>query len=748
MVGRDVELSLLLSAFDTALSGAAQVTVVTGEAGIGKTRLVHEFVARLPEETLVVIGHAVALSGGSLPYGVIADLLRSLVREIGVEVVRDVLGDRTKILAPLVPRLGEDFTGPVDRLALFSATQDLLDELSTQRAVVLLIEDAHWADESSLELVAVWARTLVRGRLVLALTTRDSGVEERVLERTNELSRLPHATVLALGRLDTQAVVQQLRSLDADIEDETVSAIQRLSEGVPLYVEELLAARDSGVPTAIRTDMAARLRSLGPEAARLLQVAAVEPRPFTSESLASVASAKADAVDMAVDLAVAAGLLDAVDHRWRFGHELLRRGAAQSMTPSSRLLAHEAWADHLSTSTAPDDLVTAALHRAELGANRASFLGYVTAAQAATSIAPGREAQNLWRCALEVIRDAPGAASEAEHDEVVGVSASLLNNVVDYRVLVDIEEGSIVPPTGLRREFARLCRWLVANTLPDVDAPEPGRDELMSLSRRLEQEVPTSLTFATLLVLLEVLDRKQYLPERDRGVEILASHAANLPAPASGIDWVTEWRLFVFSGFDRETERLELARASVRRSLDRDWATRVWAYAALSTELREAADLPGALKQSGLGLGLVTSTREQHWYLIAECRIEALRLLGRWDDALEMVDRLRTRGTLDAHWWLGTMHRLLIARARGRHDIVSDYGRRVVAQPVSLGLGHAFRRGQSDGRAGHGDGSRQPPRGCRRLGHHSRGHRPSLCMALRGCRNFRSRASVGHRCGL
>lgn len=674
MVGRDAELSLLLQAFGLARSGEAQIAVVAGDGGIGKTRLIREFLARLPEGTLVAFGHAVPLSGYSLPYGVIADLLRSLIREIGIGVVRDVLGDRANILAPLVPRLGEGATDQVDRLALFAATQDLLDELLTQGAVVLVVEDVHWADESSLDLLTVWARRLVRGPLVLVLTTRESGIDERVLERTNEMSRLSHATVLTLGPLDRHAVVDQLRGLEANVADDTISAIQHLSEGVPLYVEELLMARHSGVPSAIRTDMAARLRSLEPGAGRLLQIAAVEPRPFTSASLAVVASADRDIVDAAVDAAVAAGLLDSVDRGWRFSHELLRRGAAESLTPSARLLAHEAWADHLSASSTPDDLVTAAMHRAELGSNRASFLGYLAAAKAATSIAPGREAQNLWRRALEVVRDAPGSASEAEHDEVLGVAATLLNNVVDYRALADIEEASSVAPTGLRREFTRLCRWIVADTLPDEvgSVPEPGRADLTSLSSRLDREPSTPLTFATLLMLLEVLDRKRLLAERDAAVEILASHAAGLPDQPSGIDWVTEWRLFTVSGFDHEEERLDLARAAVQRSIDRDWATRVWAYTAWATELREAADLAGAVEQSQRAFEMVTSTREQHWYLIAACRIEALRLQGCWDDALGLVDRLRTRGTLDSHWWLGTMHRLLIARARGQHDAVSE----------------------------------------------------------------------------
>ena len=671
MVGRDAELSQLLDVVGRATSGEAQVAVVTGEAGIGKTRLMREFVACLPEETLVASGHAVPLSGGSLPYGVAADLLRSLVREVGIDFVRGVLGTRANVLSPLVPRLGEGHLARVDRLALFSATQELLEEISMPRTVVLQVEDCHWADESSLELLTVWARTLVRGQLLIAVTLRESGVGQRVLEQVNELRRLPHATVLELGRLDDDATVQQMLGLDPDLADDAISTIRRLSEGVPLYVEELVAAHDFRLPGVIQTDMAARLRSLGPEAARLLQIAAVEPRPFSSASLAIVASATRQKAEAAIDLAAAAGLLERAEHGWRFAHELLRRGAAQSLPPSSQLLAHEAWADHLSSSQAADDLVSAALHRAELGANRESFVAYVKAAESVTSRAPSREAQTLWRRALEVVRDAPGAASEAEHDQVLGVAATFLNNVVDYRELADIDTASRVAPRGLRGDFIRLCRWTVANTLPGVEAPELTQDELTGLGTRLEGMVPTPLSLATLLLLLDVLDHKHYLHQRDRIVEVFAAHAARLPELGSGIDWVTEWRLYVLAGLDHEKERLQLAREAVAASLDRDWATRVWACAALSGELLEAADIPGAVEQSRRGFEMVTSTSEQHWYLIAQCRIEALRLRGRWDDALALVDRLRTRGTLDAHWWLGTMHRFFIARERGDHDVLS-----------------------------------------------------------------------------
>jgi predicted ATPase len=99
LVGRDAELASLLQAFDRARAGEAQVAVVSGEPGIGKTPLVQELVARLPEGVVVGFGHGVPLSGGAIPYGVVSDLLRSLTREVHAKLAVDVLGDATPVLA-------------------------------------------------------------------------------------------------------------------------------------------------------------------------------------------------------------------------------------------------------------------------------------------------------------------------------------------------------------------------------------------------------------------------------------------------------------------------------------------------------------------------------------------------------------------------------------------------------------------------------------------------------------------------
>jgi predicted ATPase len=234
MVGREPELGHLSAALARASAGEAQVVVVRGEAGIGKTRLVRELIGNVPDDVVVAFGHAVPFSGGPLPYGVAGDLMRSLVREVHVKAVEDALGTRAVEVAPLVPRLGSNpgsnANAQLDRLALYAATQDLLAELSADRLLLLVLEDLHWADESSLDLLTFWARTLVRGRLLLVATTRDQGTDEAVLARVGELRRLPNAAVVDLLPLSAEWIEAQVRALKETADEDLVANVQRLSD--------------------------------------------------------------------------------------------------------------------------------------------------------------------------------------------------------------------------------------------------------------------------------------------------------------------------------------------------------------------------------------------------------------------------------------------------------------------------------------------------------------------------------------
>jgi predicted ATPase len=148
--GRDDELRQLLALADKARSGESISILVHGEAGVGKTRLVSDLGAGLREQgDLVFAGHGVHLAGGEVPFGVLTESLRDLVRALGVDLVRGALGADAEHLAPLVPALRSGSRRETDRARVISATADLLEALAAERLVCWVVEDLQWTDTAT-----------------------------------------------------------------------------------------------------------------------------------------------------------------------------------------------------------------------------------------------------------------------------------------------------------------------------------------------------------------------------------------------------------------------------------------------------------------------------------------------------------------------------------------------------------------------------------------------------------------------
>ena len=177
-VGRVEELQLLEAARGRAADADPAVVLVGGEAGVGKTRLVAELTSRCATDgTRVLVGGCVPVGDGALPYAPIVEALRALLAELGAEAVRELVGPSWPELARLLPALGApDRAGPPDQAAqarLFELLLGLLGRLGEQAPLVLVVEDLHWADRSTRDLLAFLVRNLRRERLLLVVTYRN-----------------------------------------------------------------------------------------------------------------------------------------------------------------------------------------------------------------------------------------------------------------------------------------------------------------------------------------------------------------------------------------------------------------------------------------------------------------------------------------------------------------------------------------------------------------------------------------------
>jgi predicted ATPase/DNA-binding CsgD family transcriptional regulator len=355
-VGRIEELQTLEAARRRAADGEPAVVLVGGEAGVGKTRLVTEFASRCAADgTRVLVGGCVPVGEGALPYAPIVEALRALLGEVGATAVRELGGPSWPELARLLPVLGEpDRTVPPNQTAqarLFELLFGLLGRLSELAPLVLVVEDLHWADRSTRDLLAFLVRNLRRERVLLVVTYRDDEPgQQRLGPYLAELDRGGPVQRIELARLDQAETVAQLVGiLGTAPAAELADAVFARSEGNPFFTEELLAAVQAGsheLPPTVRDLLRGRVDALSEPARPVLEVVAVAGRQVSHRLLAAVAGLDDRVLVEALRDGVASQLLvtraghDGYDVR----HALVREVVNADLLPGERTRLHTALA--------------------------------------------------------------------------------------------------------------------------------------------------------------------------------------------------------------------------------------------------------------------------------------------------------------------------------------------------------------------------------------------------------------------
>jgi predicted ATPase len=358
-VGRVEELQTLEAARKRAADADPAVVLVGGEAGVGKTRLVGELTVRCAADgTRVLVGGCVPVGEGVLPYAAIVEMLRALLTDFGAGAVRELIGPYWPELARLLPALGEpDRTVLPDQAAparLFELVLGLLGRLGEQAPLLLVVEDLHWADRSTRDLLAFLVRNLRQERVLLVVTYRDDEPgQQRLGPYLAELDRGGSVQRLELPRLDqAQTTAQLVGILGAAPTAELVDSVFARSEGNPFFTEELLTvmrAGSGGLPTTVRDLLRGRIQALPEPARGVLSVLAVAGRRVPHGLLAAVACLEDRQLDGALREAVASQLLvtapgeDGYDVR----HTLVREVIDADLLPGERARLHTALADLL-----------------------------------------------------------------------------------------------------------------------------------------------------------------------------------------------------------------------------------------------------------------------------------------------------------------------------------------------------------------------------------------------------------------
>lgn len=402
MVGRDNELSVLLSRFRGLAAGEGGVVCIGGEAGIGKSRLVREFVTGMTADA-VFLSAGCQEHTGSIPYhpvrelvGRLADMAPSLDSAPGAAgsrvsspLLRDLAVDAARTLEFGAASAATDVAGVKERIS--DVMLGLFKEISSRRTTVICIEDLHWADQSTIDLLAFLAAAWSRACPCLILLTHRSGW-------TPEFP----ASRIVLRELASPHVSRMISCMLGGIEPggDAVECLERATGGNPFFLEEMVNylvekgmcltawkgwPRGSDVPESLKGFIASRIDGLEDVPRRTLQEASLLGRVFRRDMLEAVSSHSRD-LDADLDLLSRLGFLDGEDvSRYSFRHDIIREVASASMLKDERALMHGRIVDILESSR-PDGLESreAMLARHSLLAGRlsASALYHVEAAQA------------------------------------------------------------------------------------------------------------------------------------------------------------------------------------------------------------------------------------------------------------------------------------------------------------------------------------------------------------------------------
>ena len=372
-IGRTDELMTLLATARAADAGRPSIVLVGGEAGVGKSRLVAEAATRLRDsDWLVLEGGSVALGDDALPFGPIVEVLRALARDVDPATIAAAAGPTLPVLARLVPELspgrpdsdggaavgagGSDWL----QIRIFEGLLHLLGRLAADRPVLLVIEDLHWADRSTRDLLAFLWRNARDERLCIVGTFRSDELHRRhpLTAWLAEAERQPRVDRLDLERFERRELTDLLTGIiGAPPSAALLDSVARRSDGNAFFAEELVAASDppAGRGTACPTPSAASSSSGCPRrpraAGHLVEVAAVAGREVGHDVLAEVCGLTDAELATGVREAVDAQLLvvgpGTSDERYRFRHALVQEAAYDQLLPSERRGLHAAYATAL-----------------------------------------------------------------------------------------------------------------------------------------------------------------------------------------------------------------------------------------------------------------------------------------------------------------------------------------------------------------------------------------------------------------
>jgi DNA-binding SARP family transcriptional activator len=500
-VGRGREIDQLRRAWQRAARGSGATVFVSGEAGIGKSRLAAEFGMEVESQGgLVLVG--ITSNPETQPYQALLDALRRalpLIAESDVGVVwLSVLGTLLPELSALVPSLPDPPPLPADqaRVRLFESISRCLEAVARSRPLLVVLEDLHWAHAAGMDaLMTIGQRVTVLPMLIVGTYRSEEAASGSPLRQVNRaLQRDRRAASIALSPLKASDVSQMIASMPElrQAPEHFVEITQKYSEGNPLFVAQLLGAYtetsnypdETSAVSSLHDAILSRIDALEPATRAIAEVSATIGSPFTSDMVASVGGWRPDEVLDGIGTLTERSLVRESGHGaldYAFSHALIENAIYETSPEAARQARHHRAARILEQDpTVPNERV--ALHWERAGVAERAAQAYLAAARAALAVF-AREAAEEYLQRVVVLTSLDPVRFEA---------LTLL--VLTYEGSTRVKElescvGEMELLAGLlsdeERFVAAKARQNLASLMGDQEAQGRAIEEMLRLARTL-----------------------------------------------------------------------------------------------------------------------------------------------------------------------------------------------------------------------------------------------------------------------
>lgn len=508
IVGRQAEFDEALTLWRKAVAGQGQALLISGEPGIGKTRLMREIVthAKVSGGTPLV-GECYAESNA--PYSAFSQITRQaldLHHRNGLELPDAVLDDLLDLTPELRHRYPEVPSNPKldpesEQQRLFENMVSLCERLAEKDPLLLVVDDAHWGDSGTLNMLHHLIRRTQKSPIMVLVTYREIELKEArpFNEMLLDLNRQRQGTRLKLNRLDRQATHNLLEAIFAvEVSDEFLDGIYRETDGNPFFIEEVCRTLvESGalyyedgewhrpsmdelqIPQGVQVAVESRIGKLPKENQEVLRMASILGREFEFDILLAALNQDEDAIIDALEAAEEAQMIQEVDGTgevtFAFVHALVPSAIVESVRTLRRRKLHRRAAMAIEK-LSPEDYEALAFHYGEAGKEDLALKYYRLAGERAAAAFANQDAEHHFLSALDLVET---DSEEAELLRNLGLSQTYQNKYLEaidsWQQAIDIYKqlNQSDEVAGLYARIARAA-WNAGDTIGGLDFAREG----------------------------------------------------------------------------------------------------------------------------------------------------------------------------------------------------------------------------------------------------------------------------------